>query len=303
MDTGTLTLVLTLAVASILMVVAMVQFSTAIVAEPERPSAIKGWGLAYAAAWAAIVTVMVRGAIAADAAWPQTLAAVTFAAGGWGTFQAFWVWLWLSLERTNARATGQPVTITPAKEVILRRAGKLAVGGLIAVVLAVIELGFVRAALTAMAAPGHRALAATLTVAVAGFALLIFGSVRLVLSRGAPMSHAEIEEDLRRSRYGPQGRTGAFSVRRFTYRHFGPAEGATAQQEVSIAAMKGAWRSGEWRRDPAWRTLFIMTAGGLMMTVGGFGAGVVAGPLVVKVLCGGALGYTTFQLVAAVRRA
>jgi hypothetical protein len=48
---------------------------------------------------------------------------------------------------------------------------------------------------------------------------------------------------------------------------------------------------------------FVMAAGGLMMTVGGFGAAVVAGPPVVKGLCGGVLGYTTFQLVAAVRRA
>lgn len=40
-----------------------------------------------------------------------------------------------------------------------------------------------------------------------------------------------------------------------------------------------------------------------MMTFGGFSAAVVAGPPVVKLLCGGALGYITFQLVAAVRRA
>jgi hypothetical protein len=45
MDTATLTLILTLAVASVLMVMAMVRFSVAIVAEPERPAAIKGWGL------------------------------------------------------------------------------------------------------------------------------------------------------------------------------------------------------------------------------------------------------------------
>jgi hypothetical protein len=64
MDSATLTLLLTLAVASILMVLAMVRFSAALVAEPERPSAVKGWGLIYAAAWGVIVMVMVRGALA-----------------------------------------------------------------------------------------------------------------------------------------------------------------------------------------------------------------------------------------------
>ena len=303
MDTAALTLVLTFAVASIVMVFAMVQFSAAIIAEPERPSAVKWWGLTYAAAWVVIAMVILRWASAADGSWPRAVAGVTLIAGGWGTFQAFWVWLCLSLERTNARATGQAVTLTPAKEAILRRAGKLAGGGLIAVALAVIELGYARALLTALVAPGHRAIAASLSVAAVGWALLILGGVRLVLSRGEPMSHAEIEEDLRRSRYGPRGRTGPLSARGSIYRHVGPAEGAKAQREVSIAAMKNAWRTRAWRRDPTWQTVFIMAAGGLMMAFGGFSAAVVAGPPVVKLLCGGALCYTMFQLVAAVRRA
>jgi hypothetical protein len=303
MDTAALTLVLTLAAASILMVLAMVQFSTAIIAEPERPSAVRGWGLTYAAAWVVIAMVIVRGAIAAEAALPQAFAAATLVAGGWGTFQAYWLWLWLSLERTNARARGQALTLSPRKETILRRAGQLAATGVSAVALAVVELGYVRAALTVLVAPGHRAIVSTLTVAALGWALLILGGIRLVLSRGQPMSHAEIEEDLRRDRYGPRGRTGPLRARASLYRHFGPAEGARAEQEVSIAAMKEAWRTAAWRRERKWQTIFIMTAGGLLMTFGGFGAAVVAGPPVVKILCGGALAYTTFQLVAAIRRA
>ena len=303
MDTAVLTLILTLAVTSLIMVFAMVQFSTAIIAEPERPAAIRGWGLAYAAAWGVIAMVIVRGAIAADASLPQTVAFVTLVVGGWGTFQAYWVWLGLSIERTSAQATGQAVALSPAKETILHRAGNLAAGGLIAVALAVIELGYARAALTALVVPGHRALAATLGPAVVGGGLLIGGGIRLVLSRGQPMSHEEIEEDLRSSRYGPRGRTGPLRFRASTYRHFGPAVGARAEQELSIAAMKEAWRTGAWRRERAWQTVFIMATGGLLMAFGGFGAAVVAGPPVVKILCGGALAYTTFQLVAAVRRA
>lgn len=71
MDTIALAVILTLAAASILMVLAMVRFSAAIVAEPEQPSAVKGWRLIYFAAWGAIVVVMVQGAIGADAMWPQ----------------------------------------------------------------------------------------------------------------------------------------------------------------------------------------------------------------------------------------
>ena len=303
MDTAVLTLVLTLAVASMVMVFAMVQFSAAIMAESEQPSTLEVWGLTYAAAWIVIAMVIVRGAIATDVPWPRALAFVTLVVGGWGTFHAYWVWLGLSIERTNARAAGQAVTLSAAKETILHRAANLAAGGLIAVALAVIQLGYARAALTALVAPGHRTLSATLTAAFVGAALLIGGGIRLVLSRGQPMTHEEIEEGLRHARYGPRGRTGPLRFRVSAYRHFGPAEGAKAEEEVSIAAMKDAWRTGAWRRERAWQTTFIMTAGGLMMIFGGFGAVVVAGPPVVKVLFGGALGYTTYQLVAAVRRA
>lgn len=302
MDTAILTLVLTLAVASVLMVLAMVRFSVAIVAEPERPAAIKAWGWIYAAVWSVIVIVIVRLSIAGGATWPQVLAGVTLVVGGWGTFHSFWVWLWLSLDRTKGRAAGQAVRLTPAREDICRRARQLAVGGLIAVVLAVIGLDGPRATIAVLIAPDNRAIAATLTVAAVGFALLIMGGVRLVLNRGEPMSHAEIEEDIGRIKYGAPGRANPLSFRASTYRHFGPANGAKMERELSIGAMKEAWRSGAWRHDRNWRTVFMMAAGGLMMTYGGFGAAVVGGPLLVKVLCVAALGYATYQLVAALRR-
>ena len=47
----------------------------------------------------------------------------------------------------------------------------------------------------------------------------------------------------------------------------------------------------------------MMAAGMLMSVLGGFGAVLVAGSLLAKVLCGGALGYVTYQLVTAFRRA
>ena len=67
--------------------------------------------------------------------------------------------------------------------------------------------------------------------------------------------------------------------------------------------MKQAWRSGAWRREPYWVPVFTMAAGVALMMYGGFGAAIVAAPLLVKVLCGGALAYATIQLFAAIRRA
>lgn len=293
---------LTLALLSLLMVVAMVRFTTAIIATPERLSGTRWWGITYGVTWAAIVGLLVCGAVAAGTPVPQAVAGLTLVAAGWGTFQAFWLWLWFSLERTNARAT-HTARVSQFHDAVRHRAGQLAIGGLVVVTLAVIQLGYLRDLAATMLVPGHRTLAATLTVAALGFTLLLVGGMRLTLARGQPMSHAEIEEQLRDIQYGPQGRTGPLSFRRSAYRIFGPAEGAQAEQEVSLAAMKAAWRSGAWRRDSSWRTVFMMTAGGLMMLFGGFGSVVVAGPLLGRILCGGGLIYTTFQLTAAFRRA
>jgi hypothetical protein len=261
------------------MVVAMVQFSIAIVFASERPTALRLWGLVYLAAWAAIVFVMVRGAMLSNASWPQALALVTLVAGGWGTFHAFWVWLGLSLQHDSARKN------------ISRRAGQLAVGGLIAVALAIIELGYAKKLIDAMIAPGHRAIAATAAAALMGCFLLLFGGLRLVLRSGEAMNREEIDQELRRGRFGMKRK------------HFGPAVGAKAEQELSIAQMTRAWRSGEWRRNPSLLNMFIMTAGGLLMIYGGFGIAIVAGPPFIQLICGGALAFTTFKLIAAVRRA
>src|SRR5207249_2390842 len=158
-----------------------------------------------------------------------------------------------------------------------RRAGLLAIGGVVAVAIALTELGYARRLLEAMIAPGHRAIAATITVAATGFFLLLFGGLRLVLRRGETMSREEIDEDLRRGKFASRGGPG-LRIGWSAYKHLGPAEGAKAEQELSITRMTRAWRSGEWRRDPNLLNAFIMTAGGLLMVYGGFGVAVVAGP-------------------------
>ena len=58
---------------------------------------------------AAVVTAAQRVTIAAALILLSTLVAV-----GWGTFQAGWLWLWFSLERTNARATRRAASSSSA---------------------------------------------------------------------------------------------------------------------------------------------------------------------------------------------
>jgi hypothetical protein len=296
-----LSLILPLSALSLLMVVAMVRFSAAIISLPEGRTASRVWGLTYLVCWFAII-LLLRAGVTAGTPVPHAAAGLVLVAAGWGTFHAFWLWLWLSLERTNARATREQPP-SPSRDAVRRGTGHIAVAGLLVVAVAVIQLGFMGQLLDTMVEPGHRAIAATATVAAVGFTLLLVGGVRLTLARGHPMTHAEIEEQVRDITYGPQGRAGPLSYRRSAYRVFGPAKGAEGEMEVSVQAMKEAWRSGAWRRDPTWQTVFMMTAGGLMMAFGGFGSAVVAGPLLVKILCGGALLYTAVQLVAATRRA
>jgi hypothetical protein len=296
-----LSLILPLSALSVLMVLAMVRFSVAIVSLPERRYASRVWGLTYVVSWVAIIRLL-RAGVAAGTPVPHAAAGLVLVAGGWATFHAFWLWLWLSLERTNAGAT-HAETASASRDAVRRGTGHIAIAGLLVVGLAVIQLGFMGDLLDTMIEPGHRAIAATATVATVGFTLLMVGGMRLALARGHPMTHAEIEEQVREIKYGPQGRTGPLSYSRSAYRIFGPAKGAEAEQEVSFHDMKAAWHSGAWRRDSSWRTVFMMTAGGLMMLFGGFGIAVVAGPMVVKILCGAALLYTAVQLVAAARRA
>ena len=46
---------------------------------------------------------------------------------------------------------------------------------------------------------------------------------------------------------------------------------------AEMAAMIAAWRSGEWRRDPAWRRLFVITMGASAFVCGMLASFIVAG--------------------------
>lgn len=80
------------------------------------------------------------------------------------------------------------------------------------------------------------------------------------------------------------------------------AEAGSVEMETSLAAVKAAWRSGDWRRDPFWRRFFVMACGVALFTVGLFGSFIVVGPVPVKVLCAGAILYPAIRLTRALRQ-
>jgi len=65
----------------------------------------------------------------------------------------------------------------------------------------------------------------------------------------------------------------------------------------TVQAMKQAWRSGAWLRNPQWRRRFITVAGGVLMIFGIFSSFFVIGPPWVKLLGGGAMLYILACLI------
>jgi hypothetical protein len=107
------------------------------------------------------------------------------------------------------------------------------------------------------------AAAATVTAAVLGFALLMGGIIASMMAAGT----------------------------------------SGVETETSLPAMKAAWRSGDWRREPQWRRLFVIAGGAALLTVGLFGTFIAIAPIPVKVICAGAILYPAIRLTLALRRA
>ena len=135
-------------------------------------------------------------------------------------------------------------------------------------------------------------LALTIGVAVCGFAVMMGGIFSMLLAGGASMTHEEIEDSMRRQR---DASSLPYVWRRSTYRFSGVAAGQQGSMEASFSGIKDAWRTGEWRRDPHWRRLYVIAAGGTMLAFGLFGIFIVIGPMPIKVLMFGALAYATVR--------
>ena len=125
-----------------------------------------------------------------------------------------------------------------------------------------------------------------------GFLLFFGGILKLLMDRGEPLSHADVEDVERSVRMAAQ----PVAWRASSYRVIGSAAGRQGAESFNLRELKGACRSGAVWRDPEWRRRAITVVGALLLVIGIFGGGVVVGPPWLKVLFGGALGYAFGRL-------
>lgn len=125
-----------------------------------------------------------------------------------------------------------------------------------------------------------------------GFALFLGGILELLIDRGEPLGHEDVEDAERSVRMAAR----PVAWRASSYRVLGSAAGRQGAESFNLGELKAAWRSGAVRRDPEWRRRAITVAGALLLVIGIFGGGVVIGPPWLKVLLGGALGYAFGRL-------
>ena len=135
---------------------------------------------------------------------------------------------------------------------------------------------------------------------VLGFVLMLGGIIASMMSDSEPLSSEEIEASLRRQR---DAAARPYIWRRSRFRVKGASAGRGVEVETTFAAVKGACRSGEWRRDPYWRRFFVMALGAALMTIGLFGVFVVIAPGPVKILCAGTVLYVAVRTAVALARA
>jgi len=141
--------------------------------------------------------------------------------------------------------------------------------------------------------------AVTVGAAVAGFVLMMGGIIASMMDSGEPLSAGEIEDSMRRQR---DAAARPYIWRRSKFRVKGASAGRGVEVETNLGAVKAAWRSGDWRRDPYWRRLFVTALGAALLTVGLFGIFIVVAPMPVKVLCAGAILYPAARIAMAFGR-
>jgi hypothetical protein len=170
-----LTSVLLLVAVLLLMVIALVRFSEAVVSGTNASSTWR-WGLVYGVSWAAIVRLLWRLVETSEEADAPDL--LTLVVAAWGTFHSFWIWLALTLAPAERRSTRQ-------------FAGRLGVVGLVVVAVAAVRLANVRA--RAFSINGVSPLALMIVIALLGVALILAGGIRKARreSRALPRYRAD----------------------------------------------------------------------------------------------------------------
>jgi hypothetical protein len=138
------------------------------------------------------------------------------------------------------------------------------------------------------------------TAAALGVFLLIGAVISLLMERGAPLDHTGVEIQqwsMRDARMGPR------VWRKSMYRVFGPAAGASADDEFSFAELKGAFRSGAILREGQWRRRLCAICGAALMLFGIFGVAIVLSPLALKLLLAAAVVYVMVRVAWGLVRA
>ena len=125
-----------------------------------------------------------------------------------------------------------------------------------------------------------------------GFVLFFGGILKLLIDRGEPLRHADVEDVERSVRMAAQ----PVAWRASSYRVIGSAAGRHSADSFNLGELKSALRSGAVWRDAEWRRRAVVVVGALLLVIGIFGGGVVVGPPWLKVLLAGALGYALGRL-------
>ena len=140
----------------------------------------------------------------------------------------------------------------------------------------------------------------TLGTAGAGLLAMIWGWTMVAIRYGRPMSDEEAKQFMAQ----PIAASGKQSFAKGRFK--GLARGRKLDQPVewSFREMKAAWHSGIWWREPDMRRKYLITAGGLLLILGGFSVFLVLmNPPAAKLLMAGTLVYVIARTVLSFRRA
>lgn len=287
-----------LTMSSLVMVVAMVGFTGALVAlQPSRTARWFWWWL-YAASWTAIVSVMAYLPPGpGEAVVPR--AVFVIAPAGWGTFNAFWIRASVAIGRATE---GGRRKLPPDADLLARRAAAVFQGGGTLLLLALWDLGAPQRLVATMIQPNHRVPAIAIAVGVAGFALFMMGAVRLVLGVGRPTKREDTTPFHPATGVGVLPWAGPALYRTSKSKLFGSAQNAGGQMEFTFDEMREAWRTGRWRRDPEFLTAFMMLFGVAGAVGGGLASGLILGSTSTRVVLGGMFAYAVVMAALGRRR-
>lgn len=318
--------------AAMLMVFAMVRWSAAMIAlaRPREEGAMEPGmspasrrGLFYLLVWAALIAAFLwlLEALGSEDHFGNLLLMLLVAAG-WLALNYLLIVFFRAIQRANLRqqalaegtggeeedepeqeAPSEPVEVPSAPPVPRSRLRELLLTARnVVLALIVIVIGEALPPLQRLhewtSAHDGQILMVTIPLGIIGFALFIGCVVHLVLTSGTPMSRREID-GLSARNLNPQPVLWKASG----YRHYGPAVGAQAEESVTLAEIKAAWRARAWEVSPRRRRIFLIQIGVALFVTGLFGSLFVIAFPGMKLLLGGVLVYAVVRTVSAFVRA